>query len=164
MLVHLNISSSRQPLDVLDIGYLTNSGGLYSNANSFLAQRHAPFGDFRSWNRVVGRVFWRIIPPCQQGYSSSLARGAPLIRPLRPFCLTSLPADVARDGNNPGAMTKPESDTMKHPICDRRERLMVLSWLIFKLSLLRTPSPHGRFLLSTALPSQTRTLFVFTLS
>ena len=64
VLVHLCTSSSRQPLDVLDIEYFTNSGGLYSNPNSFLPQRLAPFGDFRRWNRVVGRVFWTIIPPC----------------------------------------------------------------------------------------------------
>ena len=39
-------SSSRQPLDVLEIRYLIGLGGLFSNADCFLAQRHAPLGDF----------------------------------------------------------------------------------------------------------------------
>ena len=41
LLVHLRTSSSREPLDVLDIGCFTPSGDLYPNASSFLAQQHA---------------------------------------------------------------------------------------------------------------------------
>jgi len=73
----------------------------------------------------------------------------PLLRSLMPFCLTDLLGSVALGGDNPGVVTKPESDIMKHPICVRRERLVALNRLMPRLSLLRTPQNAAcRFLFS----------------
>ena len=93
--------------------------------------------------RVLPHLKWNLCtfsPPLQLPSSPSSPST------LLPSCLTDLPGSFTVEGDNPRAVTKPESDITKHPICGRRERLVVLSRLIPRWSLLCTPrTPHVGF-------------------
>ena len=108
------------------------SGGLCLHANKVILHLHLWHTVFLSFNLLYNHF-------------------------VLPACWAMLHTKV-----QPGAMMKPKSDTMKYPIsiCDRHERLMALSQLIFAWSLLCNPHMSVSVLFIIICPPITMFVFI----